>query len=186
MQYSALLAIGLSALASGAAIPTLTKRSVSAQEYDISTLKTHFMGKNSGLGDGSWPPGSEFNSTIELVVNYPGDDDATASTTCTGTWVNGSHPTDWNACDDAAVAWKFAKFTTEAKFTLEIGRSTGAQSSSTGSVDVTSNNLADDNSWLTCLAGPPLQGLKCNLDGALSKQKAPIPVGVISGPAISL
>ncbi|KAK7721746.1 hypothetical protein SLS57_005095 [Botryosphaeria dothidea] len=188
MQYS-LLTLGLGGLlASGAAIPALTTRDVSAQQYEISTLKTHFMGKNSGIGDGSWSPGSIFNSTIELVINYPSPDPADTIgqwTTCTGSWVNGTHPEGWNGCDgDTTTGWRFTDFTTEAKFTIEVGRITGEYSAETGSVTVTANNLSDDNSWLTCLEGAPMTGIKCELNGMLSKKKAPIPVAITSGPAI--
>lgn len=57
-------------------------------------------------------------------------------------------------------------------------------SAETGSVTVTANNLSDDNSWLTCLEGAPMTGIKCELNGMLSKKKAPIPVAITSGPAI--
>ncbi|OJD34364.1 uncharacterized protein BKCO1_2300033 [Diplodia corticola] len=185
MQLLPLSLLGLGALVSAA--PTLMHRSVSATQYEISTLKTHFMGKNSGIADGSWPAGTEFNSTIELTVEYPAQSGANASsesTTCTANWQNGTHPIDWNACENKDVGWKFTDFATEAKFTIEVGRITGEDSAETGSVSVEANNLASDNSWLTCLAGAPTTGIHCNLDGVMSKQKSPIPVAVTSGPVI--
>ncbi|KAL0264438.1 hypothetical protein SLS55_000388 [Diplodia seriata] len=186
MQLVTLALLGLGGLTSAA--PTLMHRTVSATQYEISTLKTHFMGKNSGIADGSWPAGTEFNSTIELTIQYPGQSGAVnasaESTTCTASWPNGTHPVDWNACENENVGWKFTDFTTEAKFTVEVGRITGETSADTGSVSIEANNFASDDSWLTCIAGAPTTGIHCDLDGMLSKQKSPIPVAVTSGPVI--
>ncbi|GME23225.1 hypothetical protein BKCO1_2300033 [Neofusicoccum parvum] len=175
-------------LSSVSAMPTaLLNRDVSTTQYEISTLKTHFMGKNSGIADGSWPPGSEFNSTIELVINYPSavaESTIPETATCTANWVYGTHPADWVLCDDANLAWKFTEFSTEASFTIEVGRKFSEGNVYTGSVRITSNRQ-DNDSWFTCIGGAPTTGINCNLDGIMSQQKSPIPVGIAPDPSAS-
>ncbi|QDS69924.1 hypothetical protein FKW77_001544 [Venturia effusa] len=38
------------------------------EAWSITQLTTHFMGKNSGLGDGTWPPASGFSSTASFIL----------------------------------------------------------------------------------------------------------------------
>ncbi|KAB2580881.1 hypothetical protein BFW01_g6642 [Lasiodiplodia theobromae] len=186
MQILNLAILSLGTLASAA--PTLLPRDVSATQYEISTLGTHFMGKNSGIADGSWPDSAKFNSTIQLTINYPANNGINGSkpesTTCTGSWINGTHPLGWNACENKDVGWKFTDFISEAKFTLVVGRITGEASADTGSVAIDSKAYASSDSWLICLSGAPFTGIHCDLNGVLSPQKGPIPVAVTSGPGI--
>lgn len=40
-----------------------------------------------------------------------------------------------------------------------------------GEVAVTANDLSEPTSYLTCLVGPPFDGLRCNLHGVLSYRR---------------
>jgi hypothetical protein len=40
-----------------------------------------------------------------------------------------------------------------------------------GQVAVTANEPSQPTSYLTCLLGPPFDGLRCNLDGVMSNRK---------------
>lgn len=111
------------------ALPTtLHPRTPTATQYEITNLKTHFMGSNSGIANGDWPPSSVFNSTLELVVQYPSTDYSSAlpdTTTCTGSWPYGTHPEAWIPCADGSVGWRFVEFESEGRFVVEVGRKTG-------------------------------------------------------------
>jgi hypothetical protein len=48
-----------------------TVMAVNVVEYfNITELNTHFMGPNSGLPGGQWPPGSDFPSTINFTIYH--------------------------------------------------------------------------------------------------------------------
>lgn len=47
----------------------------------------------------------------------------------------------------------------------------GGQSILQGEVAITANNPKEPSSYLTCLLGPPFEGLRCQLMGLMSNRK---------------
>jgi hypothetical protein len=97
-----------------------------AETWSLSVVNSHYMGANSGIANGAWPPGSEFNSTVDFVLQrIPGDDGANyTEVSCSADWNDPDYPTTWMACNDSETRWRFATEPgfTACNFTLEIIR----------------------------------------------------------------
>ena len=45
-----------------------------AESWSLPVVNTHFMGNNSGIGSGTWPPSSAFPSSVDFIFRRtPGD-----------------------------------------------------------------------------------------------------------------
>ncbi|KAF2087708.1 hypothetical protein K490DRAFT_56796 [Saccharata proteae CBS 121410] len=173
--------VSASPLASALSIP---KRAVNLTTFEIPTMSSHFMGANSGIGNGEWPPNAAFNSTLSFVVNYASlSGGAPLNVTCSGNWTESSPPTTWNLCPNSVVSWRFDNFTSPGDFVLEVSRQVSRLSAYAGKVNVTSDDAGDPTSYLTCLEGEPYDGIRCNLDGMLSSTKQPISIAASPAPA---
>ncbi|KAF2098363.1 hypothetical protein NA57DRAFT_77154 [Rhizodiscina lignyota] len=160
-----------------------------ADTWQIPTLTNHFMGSNSGITDGSWPPNKAFNSTMNFTIQYlpkSFNDKAFSQTECSGSWVGEAYPTTWLSCKDSRVKWRFQKSNkwNECNFVLEVAVTQVAQGSLTSltllSANVTANaGSSAPTNYLTCIScGPPYSGVCGKTDGMLSNP-APIPLRVV-------
>lgn len=97
-----------------------------AENWSLSVINSHFMGNNSGIANGTWPPGTEFNSTVNFVLQRMPGDLGTAYTAvgCATNWKEPDYPKSWMACNDTGTRWRFAteQSFTAGNFTLEILR----------------------------------------------------------------
>jgi hypothetical protein len=84
----------------------------------ITSMNVTFMGQNSGLPGGAWPPASVFNSTIDFTVVAA---DTTDSTNCSASWVYTKPSFDWKLCDDGHTHWRFDQdgWAHEVNFTIQ-------------------------------------------------------------------
>lgn len=97
-----------------------------AETWSLSQVSSHFMGSNSGIAGGAWPPGTEFNTTVEFILQRIPGDLGTVSTAvcCSACWQEPDYPTSWMACNDSSTRWRLPaqEGMTAANFTLEILR----------------------------------------------------------------
>jgi hypothetical protein len=86
--------------------PISRSRSVADEQWTISTFSGHFMGDNSGIGDGSWPEASKFLTTLSFTLNFPDN----SATTCTASFKEPEPgtPVDYTDCG-VGVRFKIAK-----------------------------------------------------------------------------
>jgi hypothetical protein len=103
------------------------------ESWSINTLENHFMGTNSGIADGTWPPNSGFFSTSEFVLRqsfvrgpavngtFPVSSVVLHNDTKCGThWLPdppvkspagaGKMPTEWVMCDEGRNGSKGFRF----------------------------------------------------------------------------
>ncbi|KAF2458104.1 hypothetical protein BDY21DRAFT_371009 [Lineolata rhizophorae] len=176
--------LALASAAYGAAISqTGYSAAALAESWEIPEMKVHFMGANSGIGDGSWPPGTEFNSTIEFELDryatQQSEDSAPGAsvgeTTCGASWVEGELPTEWIQCGDAKVEWKMVETSemSETDFTMEVrlmmtDSETVEPLYAEAQTRVTANTRGSPSSYLTCLGSEPFDGIRCEMDGIMS------------------
>jgi hypothetical protein len=121
---------------------TLASASKVIEYFSISELTTHFMGPNSGLPSGTWPPGSGFPSSIDFTIYHyfnttllnEGNEAVEIKTVpspgdvhCGMNWITPNF--DWVDCPHHAVGHDGFRFRfkqqdelTGANFTLEIVR----------------------------------------------------------------
>lgn len=103
----------------------MTKTAVT-ETWSLSVVNSHYMGENSGIANGVWPPGSEFNSTINFTLErIPGGQGSNyTEVLCSADWSDPDYPTTWIACSDSKTRWRFAVESgfTACNFTLEIMR----------------------------------------------------------------
>lgn len=97
-----------------------------AESWSLPVVNTHFMGNNSGIGNGTWPPSSAFPSSVDFIFRRTPGDNGTlwTSAACSANWTASDYPKNWKACNDTTVVWRFANQpgTFAANFTLEIIR----------------------------------------------------------------
>ncbi|OCK79755.1 hypothetical protein K432DRAFT_405291 [Lepidopterella palustris CBS 459.81] len=144
----------------------------STELWTIPDLATHFMGANSGL-PGGWPTNTGFNSTVSFTLNLA----LNTSTQCSTNWTQPFYPTAYIPCTDLVSQFQLQNTPdrnfSEGDFVLNV-KAPGMHSSFrtnitfTASVHVSSDNLADPSSYLTCLGGAPLSGIHCAMNGMIS------------------
>ena len=83
------------------ASPVRVARSTS-ESWAVSDLRTHFMGANSGLPGGAWPPGSAFNSSVDFTLQT--DSTGDESRVCSVSWTPPDYPTGFTPCAAASSA----------------------------------------------------------------------------------
>ena len=122
-MHSSITLLSLVPLVSCAALPRSAFTTGAAKSWQMSSVATHFMGDNSGIANGAWPPGSGFNSTISFTLSQDfantAGETAPTSTGCSAQWVPKgtgaeAYPTNWVKCGAAnsGISWKFGKTTT--------------------------------------------------------------------------
>lgn len=107
-------------------IPTLLTGLVagaSAETWAIQNLTSHFMGRDSGLPGGQWPPGDQFNSTVNF--NLVIESNTTATVACAANWTPPNYPTNYIVCGQPNVKFRFEQKGdfNEGQFTLDLVRS---------------------------------------------------------------
>lgn len=121
-MHSSIALISLIHLASCATLPKTASTTAAAKSWQMSDVATHYMGDNSGIANGAWPPGSEFNSTISFTLSQDfantANETAPTAVGCSAQWVPKgtgaqAYPTNWVECGNAAsgMSWKFEKTT---------------------------------------------------------------------------
>jgi|SRR5579871_705469 len=99
---------------------------VAAESWSLQMVNTHFMGNNSGIANGAWPPSFIFPSSVDFTFRRtPGNNGSLwTSAACSANWTASDYPKDWKACNDTTVMWRFSNQpgTFAANFTLEIIR----------------------------------------------------------------
>ncbi|RMZ71018.1 hypothetical protein GMOD_00005511 [Pyrenophora seminiperda CCB06] len=167
-----------------------------AETWSIPRLTMHMMTPTTGLpGNGAWPPSLRFNSTIDFDIMVP-DHSAVVSETeallkmnCMAIWENGTLPEGRIGCTSAAakegqnkVDFEMNLYTglegrrPELSFILNIWRDRKLPFEFVafglgGSIPITANDPTEPSSYLTCLGGAPLDGLRCNIGSYLSVRK---------------
>lgn len=96
------------------------------ESWSLPVVNTHFMGNNSGIASGAWPPFSSFTSSMDFIFRRTPGDNGTfwTSASCSANWNASDYPKTWKACNDTATMWRFLAqpATSAANFTLEIIR----------------------------------------------------------------
>lgn len=92
--------------------------------WSLPLVNTHFMGNNSGIANGAWPPSSVFPNSVDFIFRRtPGNNDTFwTNAACSANWTASDYPKNWKACNDTTVVWRFStqSGTFAANFTLEI------------------------------------------------------------------
>ncbi|KAH7090560.1 hypothetical protein FB567DRAFT_626519 [Paraphoma chrysanthemicola] len=162
------------------------------ERWLIPRMDLHFMTRDSGLPGGQWPPSALFDTTIFLGLILPWNhtvpqSTSTFTTTCTASWPNGTFPSAHTEfpCTSPThrenITFSLSPYTglgerkPELSFSLHvvsyIDYDEGVVSVTYfGGVDVTANQPSEETSWLTCLLGRPLDGMRCRLNGVASKR----------------
>ena len=95
-----------------------------AENWSLPVVNTHFMGNNSGIANGAWPPSSLFPSSVDFIFRRTPGNNGTFWTTaaCSANWTASNYPKNWKVCNDTTVMWRFSTQpgTFAANFTLEI------------------------------------------------------------------
>ncbi|KAF2107805.1 hypothetical protein BDV96DRAFT_471333, partial [Lophiotrema nucula] len=142
----------------------LTSRS---ESWPIPDLKVHFMGRDTGLPGNQWPDSAKFNSTLDFTVSLPD-----GPVTCHGDWIYTQVPTTPFTCSSANVEFQLgptsAGTLTETAFVLSVTRTetdAGLKTTYLASQEVLANSPGQPDSYLSCVGGPPLDGIRCTLGG---------------------
>ncbi|CAE7024567.1 hypothetical protein CFE70_003481 [Pyrenophora teres f. teres 0-1] len=163
-----------------------TTATATVETWSIPRLTMHMMTPTTGLPGGAWPPSLRFNSTIDFDILVP-DHSAAASETaaplkmnCIASWENGTLPEGRMGCTSSSTNASEVEFgmelytalgerRPELSFVLSVWK--GETPTLTGSVPITANDPSEPSSYLTCLGGAPLDGLRCNIGSYLSVRK---------------
>ncbi|KAE8872882.1 hypothetical protein PTNB73_02033 [Pyrenophora teres f. teres] len=147
-----------------------TTATATVETWSIPRLTMHMMTPTTGLPGGAWPPSLRFNSTIDFDILVP-DHSAAASETaaplkmnCIASWENGTLPEG-----RMGSVYGSGERRPELSFVLSVWK--GETPTLTGSVPITANDPSEPSSYLTCLGGAPLDGLRCNIGSYLSVRK---------------
>ncbi|KAF2744898.1 hypothetical protein M011DRAFT_428059 [Sporormia fimetaria CBS 119925] len=134
---------------------SLTIPRAPTETWPIPTISVHFMGRDTGLPGNTWPEYAKFNSTLDFTVEFP-----TGPVACSGNWEYTKVPTTPFMCEQGpgGAAVQFTLAPTEKGLT-------GAQLTLTGSQEVRANSPGEPNSYLSCLGGAPLDGIRCKNSG---------------------
>ncbi|PSN69027.1 hypothetical protein BS50DRAFT_461578, partial [Corynespora cassiicola Philippines] len=149
----------------------------------IPRLEMHFMAPDTGLpGNPPWPAQARFDSTIDFDLDI-----TEGKVRCRGAWPNGTLPTARMLCEDAQgrlledrrAEWGKIEFGMESwtelggnrrpemAYTLSVYRALGGRQL-VGSANVSGNKIGEPTSYLTCLLGRPMDGLRCKIHSYLS------------------
>ncbi|KAF2810246.1 uncharacterized protein BDZ99DRAFT_476429 [Mytilinidion resinicola] len=131
--------------------PRSTPNTASKSEiWHISAFTAHFMGDDSGLPGGEWPPGVNFNTTLSFTLAFP--DNTTSS--CAATFQEPGTPTAYTVCerrvDGSVVKFKVKKTEgAESKwamynFNLSVVREREVRATMKGSRHISSNTYAPE------------------------------------------
>ncbi|KAI4680530.1 hypothetical protein J4E81_010211 [Alternaria sp. BMP 2799] len=158
------------------------------QTWHIPRLDMHMMSTSTGIpGNGPWPEGSKFDSTIDFDVLVPEEAPLPASKwNCKGTMKNGTIIEDVVSCVDGKggvgdVSFGMTEYEAvgerraELSFWLWVYRvgegSDGRATILNGATAITANDPQEPTSYLTCLLGRPFDGLRCQIGSYLSVRK---------------
>ncbi|KAF1925400.1 uncharacterized protein M421DRAFT_240703 [Didymella exigua CBS 183.55] len=151
---------------------------VATERWSIPTMELHMMTQHSGLpGGGEWPESSKYPSTISFAIHMPGQ-----IAHCHTEFANGTLPDDLASCSSEGSRMRFrmeqymgsGPRRKELAFVLKVSRvdnTSAGQIIFQGEVAITANDPKDASSYLTCLLGPPFDGLRCELMGLMSNRK---------------
>ncbi|KAI9687677.1 MAG: hypothetical protein M1820_010396 [Bogoriella megaspora] len=177
-MYSSIALFSLVPLVSSLALPQ-TGAPSAPQQFRLQNIASHFMGDNSGIANGAWPPGTGFNTTISFTFaqDFANTTVSTAPTAvgCSAQWVPKgtgaqAYPTDWVECvNDGGFYWKFQKSADMDKgyagaFLMDIrfdGIVNGVNHQFLATANVTANDYTPGANSLQCLGGAPLTGIHC-------------------------
>ncbi|KAF1997906.1 hypothetical protein P154DRAFT_524446 [Amniculicola lignicola CBS 123094] len=138
-----------------------------SESWLVPTLNVHFRGNP--------PPKynvSQFNSTIGFSIKISGE-----KIRCGVSFEEKNPPQGWNACDmDLGVEFELGpteEAFDETHFVLGVKQLAidGDFDELKGAQVITANNPGRGDSYLTCLGGAPLDGIRCKLGGMLSVRK---------------
>ncbi|KAF3047970.1 hypothetical protein E8E12_002971 [Didymella heteroderae] len=172
----ALAILASSVIAFPARSPSLTP-GAAIEQWSISAMELHMMTRHSGIPGGAWPEGSQYPSTIDFDIYMPGQ-----IAHCHTEFANGTLPNNLPACSTEGDIVRFGMedYTglgdrrRELSFVLRvwrIHRTLVGQSELAGEVAITANEPSQPTSYLTCLLGPPFDGLRCDLMGVMSNRR---------------
>lgn len=95
-----------------------------AESWSLPVMNSHFMGNNSGIANGDWPPSTQFPSSVDFIFRRTPGNNGTlwTSAACSANWTASDYPKNWKVCNDTTVMWRFSNQpgTFAANFTLEI------------------------------------------------------------------
>ncbi|KAH7392763.1 hypothetical protein BKA66DRAFT_383564, partial [Pyrenochaeta sp. MPI-SDFR-AT-0127] len=164
------------------------------EQWHIPRLDMHVFSLGIGIPrNPPWPDSARFNSTIDFDAIMPDhivDDDGSprgnVTVNCQASFKNGALPEVSIECtggpEDEVVWFSMTPYTDlggnrrpELSFVLDMVRfdMKDRQSPSyfSGGVPITANNAANEpSSYLTCLEGPPYDGLRCRIKSYMSVQ----------------
>ncbi|KAF1812654.1 hypothetical protein P152DRAFT_514255 [Eremomyces bilateralis CBS 781.70] len=149
-----------------------TPLAVAAETWKVTKFYTHYMAENSGTENGTWPAGSEFNTTVCFTLSPTSGSDQ-KNIECQGTFAPFTHDTLWRYCDGDVHAWRLepGHFEAVSMWGLNILRSDVEDSTvrtTYAQFHMVNNEPENPQSFLTCTEGKPLEGWSCALDGQLS------------------
>ncbi|KAF1917000.1 hypothetical protein BDU57DRAFT_517433 [Ampelomyces quisqualis] len=166
--------------------PPPERRPPSLESWPIPRLDMHMMSIHTGLPGDDWG-NSTFPSTISFDVLVPphSSNSTTIKSTCTASFPNHTLPLGRTYCTPPSPAevlfFELYAYTglgprrPELAFWLDLTSAVGwdeenrsAEMFWWGSRAVTANNPAEESSFLTCVEGAPLDGLRCEIGSYLS------------------
>ncbi|KAK7556729.1 hypothetical protein IWX49DRAFT_9340 [Phyllosticta citricarpa] len=163
MIWSTLFTVSATAALASAAVLPVYPRAANATNYEITALKTHYMGTNSGLPGGTWPAASKFDSTITFNLDL-----SDSKTTCAGSWPYTTEsprinpvPDFIDCADNGKTQWRFESFVGEYRFNIAVLHYPSFDLAYTGTTNVSSNNYQTTSNALTCTGGAPTAGITC-------------------------
>ncbi|EDU48592.1 hypothetical protein PtrSN002B_000808 [Pyrenophora tritici-repentis] len=182
--------LSLFTLSADARPTTASPAAATVEIWSIPRLTMHMMTPTTGLPGGAWPPSLRFNSTIDFDIMVPDHSTAASETVaplkvnCMASWENGTLPEGRMGCTSLSTDAKeeanevefgmdlytaLGERRPELSFVLSVWR--GQTPTLTGSIPITANDPSEPSSYLTCLGGAPLDGLRCNIGSYLSVRK---------------
>jgi hypothetical protein len=175
------------------ALPTTTnikrESTIANETWTIPRLDMHMMSTTTGLPGNTWPLSAYFNTTISFDILLPSHtsspSNTTISTTCIASFPNGTLPTGLTYClapsPTEALWFTMSPYTDlgprrpELSFVLSLESAVGLYENNTmaervwwGDKVITANDPSEESSFLTCLEGAPLDGLRCGIKSYLS------------------
>ncbi|KAF2177213.1 hypothetical protein K469DRAFT_720907 [Zopfia rhizophila CBS 207.26] len=145
------------------------------ESWSINTMNVHFMGRDTGIPGNGWPDWAKFDTTLDFKVDFP-----FSQVSCSASWPEKNLPTSEIPCESENTMFQLSPVPSgdfhEAAFTLSVRRTdvdgaSGVRTTYTGGQVITANQPTVDTSYLSCLGGRPLDGIRCSLNGPMSVRK---------------
>ncbi|KAL5117875.1 hypothetical protein ACEQ8H_004193 [Pleosporales sp. CAS-2024a] len=127
-------------------------------------MKVHFMGRDTGIPGNTWPDSAKFNTTLDFTLDLPD-----SQVQCSANWTYQAISTAVWSCTDNTITFQLSPTPdgalADAQWTLTITETAAGDIRHIASKVIENNSPGTPDSYLSCMGGPPYDGIRCSLNG---------------------